>query len=105
MLGWSGGGRTGVSGTRRPAVVLLAEQLAEVAPDPLRQSFFPCTGSESNEMALRLVRKVTGRFEVIGVQRGYHGQTYGSASITGRGGMLRQGYGPMVAGAAFIPSP
>ncbi len=88
-----------------PSEVLLAKKIAEVAPDPLRKSFFACTGSESNEMALRLVRKVTGRFEVIGVQRGYHGQTYGSASITGRGGMLRQGYGPMVAGAAFIPTP
>ena len=57
-----------------PSEVLLAKKIAEVAPDPLRKSFFACTGSESNEMALRLVRKVTGRFEVIGVQRGYHGQ-------------------------------
>ena len=55
--------------------VLLAEKIAEVAPDPLQKSFFACTGSESNEMALRLVKKVTWRFEVIALQRGYHGQT------------------------------
>ena len=85
--------------------VLLAEKIAEVAPDPLQKSFFACTGSESNEMALRLVRKVTGRFEVIALQRGYHGQTYGSASITGRGGHLREGYGPMPTGVSFIPTP
>ena len=88
-----------------PSEVLLAKKIAEVAPDPLQKSFFACTGSESNEMALRLVRKYTGRFEVIALQRGYHGQTYGSASITGRGGMLREGYGPMPTGVSFIPTP
>jgi 4-aminobutyrate aminotransferase-like enzyme len=88
-----------------PSEVLLARKMAELAPDPLQKSFFACTGSESNEMALRLVRKYTGRFEVIALQRGYHGQTAGSASITGRGGMLREGYGPLPTGTAFIPTP
>ncbi|SVA59938.1 uncharacterized protein METZ01_LOCUS112792 [marine metagenome] len=88
-----------------PSEVLLAKKMAEIAPDPLQKSFFACTGSESNEMALRLVRKYSERFEVIALQRGYHGQTYGSASITGRGGMLREGYGPMPTGASFIPTP
>ncbi|MDP7236761.1 MAG: aspartate aminotransferase family protein [Candidatus Latescibacteria bacterium] len=88
-----------------PSEVLLAKKIAEIAPDPLQKSFFACTGSESNEMALRLVRKYTGRFEVIALMRGYHGQSYGSASITGRGGMLREGYGPMPTGASFVPPP
>ena len=88
-----------------PSEVLLAKKMADIAPDPLQKSFFACTGSESNEMALRLVRKYTGRFEVIALMRGYHGQSYGSASITGRGGMLREGYGPMLTGAAFVPPP
>ena len=88
-----------------PSEVLLAKKMAEVAPDPLQKSFFACTGSESNEMALRLVRKYTGRFEIIALMRGYHGQTAGSASITGRGGMLREGYGPLPTGVAFIPTP
>ena len=88
-----------------PSEVLLAKKIAELAPDPLQRSFFACTGSESNEMAIRLAQKYTGRFEIVGVQRGYHGQSFGSASITGRGGMLREGYGPMVAGASFIPTP
>ena len=88
-----------------PSEVLLAKKMADIAPDPLQKSFFACTGSESNEMALRLVRKYTGRFEVIALMRGYHGQSYGSASITGRGGMLREGYGPMPTGAAFVPPP
>ena len=88
-----------------PSEVLLAQKIAELTPDPLQKSFFACTGSESNELALRLVRKYTGRFEVISVMRGYHGQTAGSASITGRGGTLREGYGPMPTGASFIPTP
>ena len=88
-----------------PSEVLLAKKMAEVAPDPLQKSLFACTGSESNELALRLVRKYTGRFEMIALTRGYHGQTAGSASITGRGKMLRDGYGPMLTGTAFIPTP
>ena len=88
-----------------PSEVLLAKKMAELAPDPLQKSFFACTGSESNEMALRLVRKYTGRFEIIALMRGYHGLTAGSASITGRGGMLREGYGPLPTGTAFIPTP
>ena len=88
-----------------PSEVMLAKKMAELAPDPLQKSFFACTGSESNELALRLVRKYTGRFEIIALMRGYHGQTAGSASITGRGGMLRDGYGPMPTGTGFIPTP
>jgi 4-aminobutyrate aminotransferase-like enzyme len=56
-------------------------------------------------MAMRLIRKYTGRFEFIALMRGYHGQTAGSMSITGRGGFLREGYGPMPTGVAFIPPP
>ena len=88
-----------------PSEVLLAKKIAEVSPDPLQKSFFACTGSESNEMAMRLIRKYTGRFEFIALMRGYHGQTAGSWSITGRGGMLRDGYGPVPTGTAFIPPP
>lgn len=45
--------------------ILLAERLAALAPDPLAVSFFCSTGSEANEIALRIAKLVTGRFEVI----------------------------------------
>ncbi|MBI4552609.1 MAG: aspartate aminotransferase family protein [Candidatus Latescibacteria bacterium] len=86
-----------------PSQILLAKKIAELMPDPLQKSIFACTGSESNEIALRLAKVYTGRFEVVSLTHGYHGQTYGSYSISGYGGAFRDGYGPGVPGVTFIP--
>lgn len=83
----------------------LAEILARLCPGDLNKSYFACTGSESNEAALRMAKLATGRHEVVGVVRGYHGLTAGSFGITGLGGVFRDGYGPMQAGPAFLPAP
>lgn len=83
----------------------LAERIARMCPGDLNKSYFACTGSESNEAALRMVKLLTARHEVVAVVRGYHGLTAGSFGITGLGGVFRDGYGPMQAGAAFLPVP
>ncbi len=83
----------------------LAELLARMCPGSLNKSYFACTGSESNEAALRMAKLITGRHEIVAVVRGYHGLTAGSFGITGLGGVFRDGYGPMQAGAAFLPAP
>lgn len=83
----------------------LAEQVARMCPGDLNKSYFACTGSESNEAALRMAKLLTGRHEVAAVVRGYHGLTAGSFGITGLGGVFRDGYGPMQPGAAFLPAP
>ena len=85
--------------------VLLAKKLSEIVPDPLAKSFFLSTGSESVEAALRLAKKVTGRFEVVCLLRGYHGRTAGSQSYTSISRGARAGYGPLLPGATFIPAP
>ena len=85
--------------------VLLAKKLSEIVPDPLTKSFFLSTGSESVEAALRLAKKYTGRFEVVALLRGYHGRTAGSQSYTSLSKGARAGYGPLLPGSAFIPSP
>jgi 2,2-dialkylglycine decarboxylase (pyruvate) len=85
--------------------IQLAEKVAEMCPGDLNKSYFACTGSESNEAALRMAKLITGRFEVAAVVRGYHGLTAGSFGITGLGGVFRDGYGPMQPGAVFVPAP
>lgn len=85
--------------------IQLAEKVAQMCPGDLNKSYFACTGSESNEAALRMAKLLTGRFEVGAVVRGYHGLTAGSFGITGLGGVFRDGYGPMQPGAAFLPAP
>lgn len=88
-----------------PSEILLAKKIAELAPDPLKRSLFACTGSESNEMALRVAKKATGRHETVGVAQNYHGSTMGSASAGGLGGFWREGYAPFLAGACVVPLP
>ena len=44
-----------------------AERLAELLPPPLDQVFLVSTGSEANDLALRLARTFTGREPVIRV--------------------------------------
>ena len=88
-----------------PSEVMLAMKIAELTPEPLKRTFFACSGSESVEAALRLAKKYTGRHEIVALVNGYHGQTAGSASITGRGAVLRDGYGQSVSDVSFIPTP
>ena len=52
-----------------------AKHLTEKLPDPLRVCFFVNSGSEANELALRLARAHTGREDVIVLEQAYHGHT------------------------------
>ena len=80
-------------------------KIAELTPEPLKRTFFACSGSESVEAALRLAKKYTGRHEIVALVNGYHGQTAGSASITAGARSLRDGYGASVSDVSFIPTP
>jgi 4-aminobutyrate aminotransferase-like enzyme len=61
----------------------LARVLAELAPAPLRRSFFCASGSEANEAALLLATLATGRKECVYLQDGLHGRTKWAMSVTG----------------------
>jgi 4-aminobutyrate aminotransferase-like enzyme/Ser/Thr protein kinase RdoA (MazF antagonist) len=63
--------------TRYPHAVALryAERLRGLLPDPLRVFFFVNSGSEANELALRLARAHTGNQDVIVLEHAYHGNT------------------------------
>jgi 4-aminobutyrate aminotransferase-like enzyme len=51
------------------------ERLAATLPEPLSVVYLVCSGSEANELALRLARTHTGRDGVIVVDTAYHGNT------------------------------
>jgi len=55
------------------AVVEYARRLAETLPEPLRVIFFVNSGSEANDLALRLAWTRTGRRDLIVVDGAYHG--------------------------------
>ena len=63
-------------------LVEYARRLAETMPGDLEVCFFVCSGSEANELALRLARSATGRRDVIVVEGAYHGNTTGLIEIS-----------------------
>src|SRR6202040_2226490 len=56
-------------------VLRYAERLTELLPQPLRVCYFVNSGSEANELALRLARAHTGREDIIVLEHAYHGHS------------------------------
>jgi 4-aminobutyrate aminotransferase-like enzyme/Ser/Thr protein kinase RdoA (MazF antagonist) len=56
-------------------VVRYAERLTRRMPEPLRICYFVNSGSEANELALRLARAHTRQEDVIVLEHAYHGHT------------------------------
>jgi 4-aminobutyrate aminotransferase-like enzyme/Ser/Thr protein kinase RdoA (MazF antagonist) len=52
-----------------------AERLTELLPAPLRVCFFVNSGSEANELALRLARTHTRREDILVLDHAYHGHS------------------------------
>ncbi len=64
------------------SMTLFAERLAALLPDPLERVFLVSTGSEANDLALRLARAATGRRDVLCVRDGYHGWTTATYEVS-----------------------
>jgi 4-aminobutyrate aminotransferase len=84
--------------------VVAAEKLVAALPEHMDKCFFLTTGSETVEAALRVMKRKTGRFEIIGFTGGFHGRTYAAASVGGLAGPKR-GYGPTMPGVIRAPFP
>ena len=84
-------------------VLALAERLASLSPPGLHKVILLNTGSEANEVALKLAKMHTGRFEVVGLARSFHGLLAGIASVNFS--MAHAGYGPLLPGAFALPAP
>jgi 2,2-dialkylglycine decarboxylase (pyruvate) len=84
-------------------VVDLAALLAELAPGKLDRVLLVSTGGESNEAALKMAKLATGRHEIVGLSRSWHGVTGGAASATYSSS--RRGYGPAQVGSFVLPAP
>jgi len=56
-------------------VIELAARLTARFPEQLDNVMFSCTGSEANELALRIARTVTGGTGVVVTEFAYHGNT------------------------------
>lgn len=81
-----------------PVVIDYAETLLSTFPSELSQVMFTCTGSEANDLALRICRAVTGNTGILVVGRAYHGVTGDLAEIS-------PSLGPVAAHVRVLPSP
>lgn len=59
-----------------------ADRLAALLPAPLEVCFFVNSGSEANELALRLARTHTGARDMFVMDHGYHGWTTGAFAMS-----------------------
>lgn len=79
----------GFSSMATDAPALLAERILAVAPAGMSKVFYGTSGSDANDSQIKLVRlynNLLGRLEkkkIIARDRGYHGVSLGSGSLTG----------------------
>jgi 4-aminobutyrate aminotransferase-like enzyme/Ser/Thr protein kinase RdoA (MazF antagonist) len=64
------------------SLVEYAQRLTSKMPDPLSVCFFVCSGSEANDLALRMARTHTGQKDIIVVDGAYHGNTTANIEIS-----------------------
>jgi acetylornithine/N-succinyldiaminopimelate aminotransferase len=79
-----------------------AKSLVEIAPDLLSKAFFCNSGTEANENALKIARKLTGRLKIISFEGSFHGRTPGSLSATELP-KYREGVAPLLEGHVYAP--
>jgi acetylornithine/succinyldiaminopimelate/putrescine aminotransferase len=60
-----------------------AHLLASNLPENLQSVFFTNSGTEATEGAMKLAKRVTGRMEIVGFEKSYHGSTQGALSLMG----------------------
>ncbi|MFA3920732.1 aminotransferase class III-fold pyridoxal phosphate-dependent enzyme [Ruegeria hyattellae] len=65
-----------------PAQTAFADKLLSKLPKPLQVCFFVNSGSEANELALRLARAHSGAKGIVTPDHGYHGNTTGAIDIS-----------------------
>ena len=65
-----------------PVNIDYAERLCNLFHESLDTCFLVCSGSEANELALRIALTVTGQKDVIVLEEGYHGNTQANIDIS-----------------------
>lgn len=73
-----------------------AERIAGTLPGNLKVVNFTVTGSEANEVAMRIALGVTGKYDIVSIIRGLHGGSLAAESLTTVGGARRRNLGPLM---------
>lgn len=83
------------------APLAFAKNLTKLLPPSLSAVYPVNSGTEANEAAIKLVKRVTGRSEIVSFRGSYHGSTNGSLSISGNE-VKKQAFRPLLPDVRFI---
>ena len=78
-----------------------SKNLTSFLPGSLNCVYTVNSGTEANEAALKLVKRVTGRTELVSFRGSYHGATHGSMSVSGNE-IKKQAFRPLLPDVRFI---
>ncbi|MFB5249329.1 4-aminobutyrate--2-oxoglutarate transaminase [Bacillus mycoides] len=86
--------------------ITLAEKINEKVPGTSKKkTMFANSGAEAIENAVKIARKVTGRSKVISFERGFHGRTLMTMSLSTKENPYKAGFGPFVSDMHILPYP
>lgn len=84
----------------------LAEKLNDLTPGNFeKKTMFVNSGSEAVENAVKIARKYTGKSGVVSFDRGYHGRTLLTLSLTSKVIPYKKGFGPFATNVYRMPYP
>jgi len=90
--------------TYSPARAQLLSLMASILPSNLTRIFFASSGSEANDAAIKLSRKVTGRPDLVSALQGFHGRmtstAFAKAPAARQGQFATSSFSP---GSRFVP--
>ncbi|MGY8926209.1 MAG: aspartate aminotransferase family protein [Flavobacteriales bacterium] len=78
-----------------------SKRLCSVLPNKLNTVYPVNSGTEANEAALKLAKRITNRTELISFRGSYHGSTHGSLSVSGNE-TKKQAYRPLLPDVQFL---
>jgi len=80
---------------------LLAKALCDVLPTQLDNVYLVNSGTEATEAAIKLVKRYSGRAEIISFKKSYHGSTTGALSLMGDE-YFKENFRPLMPGTKQI---
>lgn len=83
------------------AQIYFAKRLTSLLPEMLNCVYTLNSGTEANEAALKLAKRITGRTEIVSFRGSYHGSTHGSLSVSGNE-TKKEAYRPLLPDVRFL---
>lgn len=83
------------------AQLAFSDSLRSILPNSLNSVYPVNSGTEANEAALKLAKRVTGRTELVAFKGSYHGSTHGSMSVSANE-TKKEAFRPLIPDVRFL---